>query len=133
MIESRNMPEYWPDPTPPLPGPGRWRWRIPAQVPSGPMGSPILICMYIRKMRFLFPTGNGSLLKIRQKPRWPTGFGKKGMSGWPGNRRSKWTSCSGIVERVLDRHEAQLGYTTCFLYNVQTCRLLFDRDDWWGP
>jgi hypothetical protein len=36
------------------------------------------------------------------------------------------------VARVLQRHEARLGYSTCFLYNVQTCRVLFDRDDWLG-
>jgi hypothetical protein len=36
----------------------------------------------------------------------------------------------GEVARVMDRHEARLGYSTCFLYNVQTCRVLYDRDGW---
>jgi hypothetical protein len=34
------------------------------------------------------------------------------------------------VARALERHEARLGYSTCFLYNVQTCRVLSDRRDW---
>ena len=28
---------------------------------------------------------------------------------------------------VLDRHEAELGYTTCFWHNLRTARPLFDR------
>jgi hypothetical protein len=34
------------------------------------------------------------------------------------------------IERVLDRHEARLGYSTCFLHNVQTCIVLYDREGW---
>ncbi len=34
------------------------------------------------------------------------------------------------VARVFDRHEARLGYSTCFLYNVQTCIVLYDREGW---
>ncbi|MEQ8818941.1 MAG: nucleotidyltransferase domain-containing protein [Sumerlaeia bacterium] len=34
------------------------------------------------------------------------------------------------VARVLDRHEASLGYTTCFLYNVARCRIVQeDKED----
>ena len=36
------------------------------------------------------------------------------------------------IARVLQRHEARLGYSTCFLYNVQTCIVLHDRDAWLG-
>ena len=31
------------------------------------------------------------------------------------------------LERVLDRHEADLGYTTCLWHNVINARILFDR------
>lgn len=34
------------------------------------------------------------------------------------------------LERVLVRHEAQLGYTTCIWHNVLTSRALFDRTGW---
>ena len=34
------------------------------------------------------------------------------------------------IARVIDRHEAKLGYSTCLLYNVQTCLALYDRDGW---
>jgi hypothetical protein len=34
------------------------------------------------------------------------------------------------ITRVMERHEAKLGYSTCFLYNVQTCLVLSDRDGW---
>jgi hypothetical protein len=34
------------------------------------------------------------------------------------------------VARVIERHEAKLGYSTCFLYNVQTCLVLYDRQGW---
>ncbi len=34
------------------------------------------------------------------------------------------------IARTLDRREARLGYSTCFLYNVQTCRPVFDRNGW---
>jgi hypothetical protein len=38
----------------------------------------------------------------------------------------------GALARVLDRHEAALGYTTCFWHNVLRSRPLFDRDGWYG-
>ena len=34
------------------------------------------------------------------------------------------------LDRVLRRHEASVGYSTCFWYNVKHSRLLFDREDW---
>ncbi len=34
------------------------------------------------------------------------------------------------VDRVLVRHEASLGYSTCLWHNVQTSTLLFDRQGW---
>jgi Domain of unknown function (DUF4037) len=34
------------------------------------------------------------------------------------------------IARVADRHEARLGYSTCLLYNVRACRVLFDRAGW---
>jgi hypothetical protein len=35
------------------------------------------------------------------------------------------------LERVLIRHEASLGYTTCFWHNVLHSTPLFDRTDWY--
>jgi hypothetical protein len=34
------------------------------------------------------------------------------------------------IARVMDRHEPKLGYSTCFLYNVQTCLVFYDSDGW---
>lgn len=34
------------------------------------------------------------------------------------------------LERVLDRHQASVGYSTCFVYNVLNSSVLYDRDDW---
>jgi hypothetical protein len=35
------------------------------------------------------------------------------------------------LERVLVRHEASVGYSTCFWYNVLTSQMLFDRSGWY--
>ena len=37
---------------------------------------------------------------------------------------------SGDIDRVLDRQEAWLGYSTCFLYTLQNLDILYDRYDW---
>jgi hypothetical protein len=34
------------------------------------------------------------------------------------------------LDRVLRRHEASVGYSTCFWYNVRNARPLFDRAGW---
>jgi hypothetical protein len=34
------------------------------------------------------------------------------------------------LDRVLRRHEASVGYSTCFWYNVRNSRALFERSDW---
>jgi predicted nucleotidyltransferase len=36
------------------------------------------------------------------------------------------------LDRVLVRHEARLGYTTCFWANVRSSRALFDRSGWFA-
>ena len=35
-------------------------------------------------------------------------------------------------DRVLLRHQASVGYSTCFIYNVMHAKLLFDRDGWFA-
>lgn len=34
------------------------------------------------------------------------------------------------LDRVLRRHEASVGYTTCLWHNVRTSALMFDREHW---
>ena len=38
----------------------------------------------------------------------------------------------GELERMLQRHEASLGYTTCLWYNVRNSRPLFDPEGWFA-
>jgi len=38
----------------------------------------------------------------------------------------------GELDRVLVRHEARLGYSTCFWANVRSSRALFDRSGWFA-
>ena len=43
-------------------------------------------------------------------------------------RSMEWTERQ--VDDVWRKHNARIGYTTCFLYNIKTSRILYDRGDW---
>jgi hypothetical protein len=45
-------------------------------------------------------------------------------------RSPEWLE--GQLDRVLRRHEASVGYSTCFWHNVRTSRALFDRSGWFA-
>ncbi|MBN1247122.1 MAG: DUF4037 domain-containing protein [Anaerolineae bacterium] len=45
-------------------------------------------------------------------------------------RETAWIT--GEMARVLERHEASVGYTTCLWHNVLTSVPLFDRDGWFA-
>jgi len=36
------------------------------------------------------------------------------------------------LDRVLLQHQASVGYSTCFVYNVLHSKTLYDRDDWFA-
>lgn len=43
-------------------------------------------------------------------------------------RSTAWIEAQ--IERVLHRHEASVGYSTCFWHNLASSQALFDRDGW---
>lgn len=54
---------------------------------------------------------------------------KDGKTGFDFMFRNKnWIE--DMIENVWTKHYASNGYTTCFLHNVFTSKILFDRDNW---
>lgn len=45
-------------------------------------------------------------------------------------RQTHWIE--GQIKRLLEQHEASVGYSTCFWHNVQSSVPLFDRDGWFA-
>ncbi len=45
-------------------------------------------------------------------------------------RHPQWTEEQ--IERVLVKHQASVGYSTCFWYNVVNSKILFDRRGWFA-
>lgn len=45
-------------------------------------------------------------------------------------RRATWIEEQ--LNRVLNQHQASVGYSTCFWYNVRHSRILFDRAGWFA-
>ncbi len=45
-------------------------------------------------------------------------------------RSPEWIEAQ--LARVLEQHEASVGYSTCFWANVRASRVLFDRDGWFA-
>src|SRR5271163_3627224 len=45
-------------------------------------------------------------------------------------RSPSWIECE--IRRLIDLHQASIGYTTCLLHNVLTSKSLFDRDGWFA-
>ena len=43
-------------------------------------------------------------------------------------RSKEWTEWQ--VDDVWRKHKARIGYTTCFLHNIRTSEILYDRDGW---
>lgn len=43
-------------------------------------------------------------------------------------RTTEWIEAQ--LDRLLRRHEASVGYTTCLWHNVRTSELMFDREHW---
>lgn len=43
-------------------------------------------------------------------------------------RNPNWIE--GMIENVWSKHYASVGYTTCFLHNVKSSKILYDKDGW---
>lgn len=43
-------------------------------------------------------------------------------------RSLEWTEWQ--MDEVWRKHNARIGYTTCFIYNIRTSDIIFDRDGW---
>ncbi len=55
-------------------------------------------------------------------------IGRDGMAYDLMYRSTDWTEWQ--IDDVWRKHNARIGYTTCFLYNISTSEILSDRDGW---
>jgi hypothetical protein len=81
--------------------------------------------------RAAIATERGTMIELDNRAHGPTDVWVDSDSGIAVDvtcRETVWIEEQ--IDRVLNRHEASAGYSTCFWHNVLTSQLLFDRDSW---